>query len=125
MHVVDNPTEQEKIVSQLNLPYSMYSMHMYIVTAYENSSVRTRTWALYYIHTYRIYSNSSRPRIVAAHSASAKNKSRPRIVAAVNYIHSAMSYGGHARSYTYVRTQLLRVRARARYWRAVIVAALE
>ena len=27
------------------------------------------------------------------------------------------------RSYTYVRTQLLRVRARARYWRAVIVAA--
>ena len=80
---------------------------------------------------YRVYSNSSRtsnssrPRIVAAHSASAKNKSRPRIVAAVNYIHSAMSYGGHARSYTYVRTQLLRVRARARYWRAVVVAALE
>ena len=48
---------------------------------------------------YRIYSNNSHPRIVAV----------------VNYIHSAMSYGGHARSYTYVRTQLLCVRACARY----------
>ena len=84
-----------------------------------------------FISMYRIYSNSSRtsnssrPRIVAAHSASEQNKSRPRIVAAVNYIHSAMSYGGHACSYTYVRTQLLRVRARAQYGRTVIVAALK